>query len=306
MSPTKALVIGSEGNIGKPLVRHLRGLGYEVMESDIKPAWRPNYIMADIRNPVDLLHAFDWKPDVIFFLGAMVSRVTCEHAASLAIDTNLAGTQNVLELTKRVGAHLVYFSTSEVYGPDLEIMAETSSPRPNNRYGLTKLLSESLVEYEVVQHGLSAVILRPFMMYDEEEDLGDHRSAMIRFATNLALDKPIEVHEGSARGWFHVSDAMRSIEAAARLKQYSIINIGSPDIRPIAQLAEAIRADLRASPALIKVIRLPERMTLAKRPTLDRQRELLGVVPAVSLEEGVRRVCQRVVERLRNSGRLPG
>lgn len=306
MSAIKALVIGSEGNIGKPLVRHLRNLGYEVVESDIKPAWRPNYVMADIRNPVDLLPAFDLAPNIVFFLGAMVSRVTCEQAASLAIDTNLAGTQNVLELTKRVGAHLVYFSTSEVYGPNLEVMSETSSPRPNNRYGLTKLLSESQVEYEVLQHGLSAVVLRPFMMYDEEEDLGDHRSAMIRFATNLALGKPIEVHEGSARGWFHVSDAMRSIEAAANLKQYSIINIGSPDIRPIAELAEMIRARLDASQDLVKVIRLPERMTLAKRPTLDRQRDLLGVVPAVGLEEGVDRVCRRVVERLKNSGRLAG
>lgn len=304
MSNKKALVIGSEGNIGKPLVRHLRSLGYEVIESDIKPAWRPNYIMADMRNPVDLVPAFDQKPDVVFLLGAMVSRVTCEQAASLAIETNLAGTQNVLELTKRAGARLVYFSTSEVYGPELEIMSESSNPRPNNRYGLSKLLSESLVEYEVDQHGLSAVTLRPFMMYDEEEDLGDHRSAMIRFATNLALGKSIEVHQGSARGWFHVSDAMRSIEAAAHLDQYAVINIGSPDIRPIAELAEMIRVELGASKDLIKVVELPSRMTLAKRPTLERQRDLLGVVPKVGLEEGVRRVCGRTVERLRNVGLL--
>ena len=44
----KALVIGSEGNIGAPLVRHLRQGGYEVLESDIRPGWRPNFVMADI------------------------------------------------------------------------------------------------------------------------------------------------------------------------------------------------------------------------------------------------------------------
>lgn len=32
----KALVIGSEGNIGVPLVRYLRSCGYEVMESDVR------------------------------------------------------------------------------------------------------------------------------------------------------------------------------------------------------------------------------------------------------------------------------
>lgn len=298
MKKTKALVTGSEGNIGKPLVRYLRSLNYEVLETDVKPAWRPGYHMADIRNPSDLLPAFDWNPDVVFHLGAMVSRVTCEQASSLAIDVNLTGTQNVLDLAKRAGARVVYFSTSEVYGPEIEVMSEQIIPRPNNRYGLSKLLSESLVEYEVKQHGLRAVTLRPFMMYDEEEDLGDHRSAMIRFATNLALGKPIEVHSGSARGWFHVSDALRSIEAAARVNEYAVINIGSPDVRPIAELAEMIRLTYGASKDLIKVVNLPNRMTLAKKPTLDRQRDLLGVVPQIGLEEGVKKVCHRVRERL--------
>jgi nucleoside-diphosphate-sugar epimerase len=35
----KALVIGSEGNIGAPLVKHLRHQDYQVLESDIRPAF---------------------------------------------------------------------------------------------------------------------------------------------------------------------------------------------------------------------------------------------------------------------------
>ncbi|MDX2194080.1 MAG: NAD(P)-dependent oxidoreductase [Gemmatimonadales bacterium] len=295
----RALVLGSEGNVGVPLVTHLRSLGYEVLESDVRPGWRPGYLMADINHPVDLLPAFDWKPDVVFLLSAMVSRVTCEQAGSLAIATNLSGINNVLQLCRRAGAQVVFFSTSEVYGPECDPMDEAiSDPRPNNRYGLSKLLGEQLVEYEVRRHGLRAVTLRPFMMYDEDEDLGDHRSAMIRFATNLALGKPIEVHEGSARGWLHVSDAVRAIEAAAHVDRYAAINIGHPDIVPIADLAERIRARLDADPALVTRRSLPDRMTLVKRPTLARQRDLLGIVPAVSLDEGIERVCRRVRERL--------
>ena len=44
---------------------------------------------------------------------------------------------------------------------------------------------------------------------------------------------------------------------------------------------------------------MPPQMTLRKRPLLDRMRDLLGVVPQVSLEEGVGRVCAKVVERIR-------
>ena len=164
----KALVVGSEGNIGVPLVKYLRQHDYSVMEVDIRPGWRDNYLMADINNPVDLLPAFDWNPDVVFILSAMVSRVTCEQAAGLAIMTNLAGINNILQLCKRVKAKTIFFSTSEVYGPNCAIMDENDSkPEPNNRYGLSKLLGEQLVEYEVRQHGLEAVTLRPFMMYDE-------------------------------------------------------------------------------------------------------------------------------------------
>jgi len=295
----KALVLGSEGNVGGPLVAHLKSQGYDVLESDIRAAWRDGYLMADINHPIDLLPAFDWKPDVVFLLSAMVSRVTCEQASSLAIATNLGGINNVLQLCKRVGAMTVFFSTSEVYGPTAESMDETMpSPNPNNRYGLSKLLGEKLVEYEVRTHGLRAVSLRPFMIYDENEDFGEHRSAMIRFAANLARRRPIEVHRGAARGWLHVSDAVRAIEAATRVRDYAVVNIGHPDIVPMDTLAERIRAHFDAPRELVVEREIRERMTLVKRPNLERQRVLLGIEPAVSLEEGVDRVCRRVRERL--------
>lgn len=62
----KALVIGSEGNIGKPLVKYLKELGYEVREVDIKPRFREGYTIADITKPCDLVKVFDWKPDLCF------------------------------------------------------------------------------------------------------------------------------------------------------------------------------------------------------------------------------------------------
>lgn len=298
----KALVIGSEGNIGKPLVRYLKSNGYDVLSADVKPGWKSDYLMVDINQPADLIKAFEFKPDVVFGLAAMVSRVTCEQAASLSVSANLTGLQNMLEFTKSVGAHFVYFSTSEVYGPELEVMSEDTRPMPNNRYGLTKLLGESLVEHDVKYHGLSAVTLRPFMMYDEDEDFGDHRSAMIRFAYNLALGRPIEVHEGSARAWFHAHDAVRAIESAGRIRDYSVINIGHPDIIPIELLAEKIRERLNAPKELIKRVPFPGQMTAVKNPTLDRMKNILGVWPEIDLDTGLDRVCEGVSARIKKAG----
>lgn len=288
----RALVIGSEGNIGGRLVEHLRRTGYEVMEVDIRPRWRDGYLMADINSPLDLLPAFDWQPTVVFLLAAAVGRMTCEQAGSLAISTNLAGVNNVLQLCKRSGSVCVYTSTSEVYGPDCDLMDDAATvPRPNNRYGLSKWLGEQLVEYEVRCCGLRAVTIRPCMVYDEEEEIGEHRSAMIRFAANLARGRPIEVHRNSARGWLHVFDTVRAIEAASHVREYMAINIGNPEIITMSDLAEMLRAALGADPALVQHVELPPQMTLIKRPTLDRQRTLLGIEPEISIAEGVRRVC---------------
>lgn len=296
----KALVIGAAGNIGKPLVKYLKEKDYVVREVDIKPAWRDGYYVADITKPADLMIPFDFEPDYVFHLASMVSRVTCEQSGSMCIDTNLYGTQNVIEFTKKYKAKLINFSTSEVYGPDNEIMDEAGEAHPNNRYGLSKLLAEKLVEYEVEHHNLDAVTLRPFMMYDENEDLGDHRSAMIRFAYNLYHGIPIEVHVGSARGWLHVSDAVRAIEAATRVNGYAVINIGNPDVYSIKELALMVCKELGADENLIHYTELPSRMTLVKRPALTRQKELLKVETTVQLEEGVKRVCNKIRERKKN------
>lgn len=114
MQLTKALVIGSVGNIGKPLVKYLKTLGYSITRIDHKPNLEEDHMMADIRNIRNMLPAFDWKPDVVFYLAAEVSRVTCEQASLLASDVNLTGTQNVLNLTKRYIKHFKKFPFNQL------------------------------------------------------------------------------------------------------------------------------------------------------------------------------------------------
>jgi nucleoside-diphosphate-sugar epimerase len=121
---------------------------------------------------------------------------------------------------------------------------------------------------------------------------------MIRFAHDLARGRPIQVHRDSARGWLHISDAVRAIEAAAGIPDHAVINIGHPDVTPIQDLAEGLRRRLDAAPSLITLNDLPARMTAAKRPSLARMRDLLGVTPKVSLDEGLDRVVARVRARL--------
>ena len=98
--------------------------------------------------------------------------------------------------------------------------------------------------------------------------------------------------------WLHISDALRAIEAATRVGEYSVINVGHPDVVPIRRLAEMVCDAVGADRSLLREVDLPEKMTLGKNPSLVRQTELLGVIPEVTLDQGVHLVSERVRARV--------
>ena len=107
------------------------------------------------------------------------------------------------------------------------------------------------------------------------------------------------VHRGSARGWLHVSDAVEVIRRAGEYESPPrIINIGHPDIRPIKELARMIAREYGTDSRLIIEDDLPSQMTSVKNPHLDRQAKSLNFAPSVSLEDGVRLVCDAMRKRL--------
>jgi nucleoside-diphosphate-sugar epimerase len=295
----KILVIGSEGNIGRPLVKYLRECGHYVLSSDICNKFAKDYYQCDIVHPNDLYPVVvEERPDVIYNLAAMVSRITCEASPHMTVDRNLGGTNNVIQLAKIVGAKLIVFSTSEVYGNQGGVQYEDSTTlKPNNRYALSKLLCEELVKYEVEYCGLDAVILRPFMFYHEMEDIGEHRSAMIRFAYDLFHRKVIEVHKGSMRSWLHMDDAVIALERTIYLEKFFIINIAHPDVIKMEDLAKKFcEIYNRDYYDYVREVSLPNQMTLEKIPNISRQLELLKFEPKIGIDEGVRRVSNRIMK----------
>jgi len=269
-------------------------MGHEIFRFDIKQGYGKNYLTGNICTSYELNEAFSrFQPEVVYHMAAMVSRITCEASPGYTAEVNLAGTQNVINQCLKHKSKLIYFSTSEVYGNIGGLLSENVKCEPNNYYGLTKYLGEKLVEYAVTQ-GLSAVTVRPFMFYDENEDRGVHRSAMIRFVESLIKNEPITVHRGAMRSWMHIDDAVRALEQCAYLQNYEIINIGHPEVIDIAEMASLILTELNKGHDLIKVADLPERMTLTKYPDITKQTTLLGVIPQVSLSEGIKRVINPV------------
>lgn len=297
------LVTGSEGNIGRNLVPYLREEGHTVYRNDIISGIGDDYIQADVCGPDLLDKTAGIHIDVVYHLAAMVSRVTCEATPYQAMHTNICGTNNIIQLCKKRRAHLINFSTSEVYGNTSVYSREQhelTKCRPNNRYGLSKYIVEQIVDYETLNYELSAINVRPFMIYDPYETMGCHRSAMIRFAEYLIKKKSIVVHKEAKRGWLHIFDAVRILGLLATSERFmqGIINIGNPDVRTIREMAEIMCAYLYLNPNdYIIEEELPDRMTLEKIPSLERQKSL-GYKPQFQLEYGIKIVLDKMRERL--------
>lgn len=292
----KILVIGSKGNIGKKLVPYLKE-SHRVYCADIVQGFGEDYSVVDINNPIGLFNVFHrFNPDIVYNLAAMVSRITCEASPGLTIDTNISGMNNVIQLCKTFKAKLIYFSTSEVYGNIGGVLSEDRECKPNNIYGLSKLLGEKIVKYEV-ERGLKAIIIRPFMLYDEDETLGKHRSAMIRFAESLIKKQKIIVHSNSERSWMHISDAIKILEKLMYV-DFHIVNIAHSEVVDIKYIARKMCEILGFSyNDYIEEEELPYRMTLTKIPDIELQVKLTGVIPEINIKEGINLVLNKVKQR---------
>lgn len=296
----RILVTGSEGNVGSELVPYLESLGHDVLCLDIIQKYRPNYILCDILNLADAeTEIAKFKPEIVFHLAAMVSRVTCEKSLAMAISINMTGTANIIQLCKRYESKLINFSTSEVYGNQNVLLEEDITPDPNNIYGITKLWAEKLVAYEGEHSGLHYINVRPFMMYSEYENMGENRSAMIRFAEAVITGIPFEVHMGATRSWLHMSDAVVMYERMMHLDGNHLINVGNSDFIDIEEMARFMCDYVGQDHSLIQLKELPNKMTLTKVASFNKLKQLTNYTPQVDQRIGMGLVIDRVKEVLK-------
>ena len=143
--------------------------------------------------------------------------------------------------------------------------------------------------------------LPPFMFYDPNETLGEHRSAMIRFAEGLIKGEKIEVHKNSERSWMRMKDAIIILERLAHVDTFQIVNIGNPDVIRTEDLAKkmCLYLGLNYKDHVIET-ELPGRMTLKKYPDLNNQKLLTGHTGEFNIEDGIREIIERVRRRIGN------
>ena len=133
--------------------------------------------------------------------------------ASAFVHTNVLGTFNVLEASRRVGIKTaIHVSTDEVYGSLSEGSADETYPlKPNSPYAASKAASDHFVRSYFVTHKLDIRITRCCNNYGKNQFPEKVIPVFIR-KLNLGERLPIYGDGKNVREWIHVSDHVRGIQ----------------------------------------------------------------------------------------------
>jgi UDP-glucose 4-epimerase len=180
----RALVTGSSGHLGEALVRMLLARGHEAVGLDIRAGPFTTRV-GSITNRACVDRCITGVRAI--FHAATLHRPHIDtYSRQAFIDTNIAGTLNLLEAAARADVEsFVFTSTTSVFGAALVPPAEAPaawiteevSPIPRNIYGVTKAAAEDLCQLFHRDCGLACVVLRTSRFFPEADLDPDTRKA---------------------------------------------------------------------------------------------------------------------------------
>ena len=309
----KVLITGGTGFLGSHLAEACLERGDEVLVMDTAGTAKIEHLMgnlayhnASLLNP-DVIGRLMRGVELVYHMGAVVG---VEHYVTdpfKVLNVNVNGTQHVLAAAMHYGSRVVFGSTSEVYGRnpkvpykeyDDRVLGSTSIDRWC--YSTSKAVGEHFC-FAYHKKGLPVTIVRYFNIYGPRLDAIDLGRVVTIFMGQVLRGEDVTVvGDGSqTRCFTYVSDAIRAtVQAGLKGEAIGgIFNIGTDEEISILDFAKA----------MIEVARSPSRIRFVTQqsvygnsyediqrrvPDNTRMKEILGVVPEISLREGLRRTIE--------------
>ncbi|MBK7394177.1 MAG: GDP-mannose 4,6-dehydratase [Chloracidobacterium sp.] len=303
------LVTGGAGFIGSHLVDRLFAEGGwqitvvddfndfyspEIKHANIAEHLKSPYyrlVDADIRDAATMAALFaEYKFDVIVHLAARAGVRPSLTEPILYTETNIIGTQNLLELAKAHGVEqFVFGSSSSVYGINAKVpFAEDDRiHQPISPYASTKAAGELLCHTYSHLYGMRIVCLRFFTVYGARQrpDLAIHK-----FSKLIADEKPIQMFgDGSARrDYTYIEDIIQGVRAAIDYDrtQYEIFNLGESQTIELRELISLLERSLDMHAIIDHQPMQPGDVPITFAD-ISKSRELLGYNPTTKIADGI-------------------
>jgi len=211
----EVLITGGTGRLGKELVK--------LFPESLHPTRQE--LRVEVKSQVDN-YISEKKPDAIIHTAAVTSVPYCEENRKEAYETNVGGTENLIDacLDHNSDCYFVLISTACVFRGDVGNYVETDLSYPKNYYALTKLLAECAVKYS----GLKFLIIRTNFVAREKwpyPKAFKDRYGTYLFASDVASSVKSIVHEKLA-GVVHVC-------GDKKMSMFELAKITTPNVEPM-------------------------------------------------------------------------
>ncbi len=222
---TKVAVTGGAGFIGSNLTKRLLTEGYEVVViDDLSTGLLSNveqdkstFYQISITDTKSLTTALK-DCETIFHLAARGSVPRSLKNPVATHEVNATGTLNVLEVARATGAHVVFSSSSSVYGRNMQLPKDESMwLGPMTPYAASKLASEGYVQAYSSAYNVSTTLLRFFNVFGPRQRPDHEYAAVLPKWIWLAMqNKPIDVYgDGTASRDFTYVETVLDIAMTA-------------------------------------------------------------------------------------------
>ena len=201
----RILVTGSAGHLGEALVRVLGDTtDHEVVGLDL--------LASPFTQVVGSVADRDFVREAVAGVDAVIHPATLHkphvgsHGRGDFVDTNVAGTLNLLEEAAAAGVgRFLFTSTTSTFGRALTPapedpaawITEDVAPVPRNIYGVTKTAAENLCELVWRDQRLPCLILRTSRFFPEEDDRDEVRPSFdeLNLKVNELLYRRVDIQD---------------------------------------------------------------------------------------------------------------
>lgn len=320
----RALVTGGAGFIGSHVCEELlaRGVTVDVID-DLSTGRLTNiehllqgdafHLVKDSILNKQTMTLLTERCDIVFHLAAAVGVELIVADPVRTIETNIRGSEVVLETANRFNKKVILASTSEVYGKservpfseeDDAVLGATIQSRWS--YSCSKMIDEFLALAYYKQFALPVIIVRPFNTIGPRQT-GKYGMVVPRFIRAAVRGEPIRVFGSGeqTRSFVYVKDVVGALLNLAEEPRAvgDVFNLGSDQEIKILDLAKTIK---RLAKSESEIVLVPydeaygQKVDDLKRrlPDLTKIKRLIGYEPTTSLEETLKIVVSSIQEEL--------
>jgi UDP-glucose 4-epimerase len=307
----RILVTGGAGFIGSHLCERLLKDGYEVDVIDDLSTGKIENLRNSMTNPhfsfindsvlnEKMMYTLIDKCEMVYHLAAAVGVQLIVDEPVRTIETNIRGTEVVLEIAKKYGKKILLASTSEVYGKNGNIpfkeeddclLGSTTFSRWS--YACSKAIDEFLGLAYHSQFGLPVLIVRLFNTVGERQT-GQYGMVIPRFIKAALLGEPLTVYgDGKqTRCFAYVKDVIEGLTVLANdpTAYGDVYNIGATQEISIEDLALMIK-EMTGSLSQIRYVPYEVAYGHAfddmrrRVPSVEKLQAKVGYTPKTSLRE---------------------